>query len=151
MIPKCSSFRGLESDEPNDEPFRTCSSMYNPYDPFLANSAALAQLQASGGLAAADPRLQNLAAAGLAAAGAPTVSTATGVSNAAAGAQPQIRGPQAAAAGFNAAVGMNNAAALGLPPVAAAAAHNHFSLQAANLAANQAAAAAYGAAGLPAA
>lgn len=48
--------------------------MYNPYDPFLANS--LAQVQAAGGLAgagglasvaaaaAADPRLQNLAAAG---------------------------------------------------------------------------------------
>ena len=35
------------------------SSVYNPYDPFLANS--LAQVQA-GGLGGLDPRLQNLAA-----------------------------------------------------------------------------------------
>ena len=136
------------------------SSMYNPYDPFLANS--LAQIQATGGLGAADPRLQNLA--GLAAAaGAPTaVSVASpggvpstvataggGAANVPSNAAVGVRGPQGAA-GFAAGVGMNNAAALaGIPQMAAA--HNHFSLQAASLAANQAAAAAYGAAGLPAA
>lgn len=103
--------------------------MYNPYDPFLANS--IAQLQASGAAAAAaaaaglsgltgisDPRLQNLSAVSPALRPPPFNNTA-GATGLATG---------AAAAG-NVATGTAAAAAAALP-------QNHpLSIQAANLAA----------------
>ena len=104
--------------------------MYNPYDPFLANS--IAQLQASGAAAAAaaaaglsgltgisDPRLQNLSAVSPAIRP-PPFNNAAGATGLATG----------AAAGGNVATGTAAAAA------AAALPQNHpLSIQAANLAA----------------
>lgn len=105
------------------------SSVYNPYDQFLANS--LAQVQASG---LADPRLQNLAAVGgLGAAAA----AAAAAGNPAAAIRP---------AGFPTAATAAGAAAAGAAGIAGLPAG--LSLQAA--VANQAAAA-YTAGGLPAA